>query len=264
MLVWMNADTAMDVAQRRFTGKGAMGRWGSYTQSAGLADARGAGNLAEDYAKSGFRRNRTNPPQTMNGVQGREPLPLDHLETEETFGKLRELLAEMPKADREILTLRYALDYDTEKIAEALDVNASAVHMRLTRAYQRLADRLHSNGIHHASLTETIARRIMSNLSPLPTDDVDGVLRAFFKAQMPAPWPALRAPSEAAKKTVQGWPLMRSRLALAASVGLLALGLSSLAGAFHGHTIPTEQGIRIENPSTPLRTIRCTIQFSRL
>ena len=56
----------------------------------------------------------------------------------------------MPKADREILTLRYALDYDTEAIAETLDVNAAAVHMRLSRARQRLADRLHANGVHHA------------------------------------------------------------------------------------------------------------------
>ena len=34
-----------------------------------------------------FRRNGTHPPQTMNGVQGREPLPLDNLEKEETFGR---------------------------------------------------------------------------------------------------------------------------------------------------------------------------------
>ena len=77
-------------------------------------------------------------------------MPLDQLEREETFGQLRELLAEMPKADREILTLRYALDYDTEAIAETLDVNAAAVHMRLSRARQRLADRLHANGVYHA------------------------------------------------------------------------------------------------------------------
>ncbi len=147
---WMNADTAMDVAQEAF-----LRLWKQWEDGEVILNPRAwlmrvARNLAEDYAKSAFRRNGTNPPQTMNGVQGREPLPLDHLETEETFGKLRELLAEMPKADREILTLRYALDYDTEKIAEALDVNASAVHMRLTRARQRLADRLHANGIHHA------------------------------------------------------------------------------------------------------------------
>ena len=87
----------------------------------------------------------------------------------------------------------------------------------------------------------------MSYHYPLSTDDVDGVLGAFFKAQMPAPWPSMKAPP-GAEKTTKGWPIMRSRLALAASVGLLALGLSSLAGAFHGRIVPTES-IRIESPS---------------
>jgi hypothetical protein len=86
----------------------------------------------------------------------------------------------------------------------------------------------------------------MSYLSPTSTNDVDGVLRAFFKAQTPAPWP--KAPVVVAK-TPKGWPMMRSRLALAASVGLLALGLSSLAGAFHGRTMPLEQRIRVDSPS---------------
>jgi RNA polymerase sigma-70 factor (ECF subfamily) len=50
-------------------------------------------------------------------------------------------------ADREILTLRYALDYDAGKIAEILDINTTAVHMRLSRARQRLAERLTARGI---------------------------------------------------------------------------------------------------------------------
>ena len=106
-----------------------------------------ARNLAEDYAKSAFRRNGTHPPQTMNGVQSHDPLPHDSLERQETFGQLHEVLDEMPQADREILTLRYALDYDTEAIADLLKINGTAVHMRLSRARQRLADRLKANGI---------------------------------------------------------------------------------------------------------------------
>jgi RNA polymerase sigma-70 factor (ECF subfamily) len=147
---WMNADTAMDVAQEAF-----LRLWKQWEDGEVILNPRAwllrvARNLAEDFAKSAFRRNGTHPPQTMNGVQGREPLPLDNLEREETFGQLREVMAEMPKADREILTLRYALDYDTDTIAETLDINATAVHMRLSRARQRLADRLHANGVHHA------------------------------------------------------------------------------------------------------------------
>jgi RNA polymerase sigma-70 factor (ECF subfamily) len=106
-----------------------------------------ARNLAEDYAKSAFRRNGTHPPQTMNGVAAHEPLPLETLEKEETFAQLREVMEQMPTADREILTLRYALDYNTGEIAEMLSIAATAVHMRLSRARQRLAERLKAEGV---------------------------------------------------------------------------------------------------------------------
>jgi RNA polymerase sigma-70 factor (ECF subfamily) len=60
---------------------------------------------------------------------------------------LRKLLAEMPEADRRLLTLRYGLDYDARQIAELLGINATAVHMRLTRARQRLGERLSAVGV---------------------------------------------------------------------------------------------------------------------
>ena len=78
----------------------------------------------------------------MNRVQAKELLPLESLEREETFAQLRSIMEELPKADREILTFRYALDYDTDAIAELLSINPTAVHMRLSRARQRLAERL--------------------------------------------------------------------------------------------------------------------------
>jgi len=57
------------------------------------------------------------------------------------------VMDEMPKADREILTFRYALDYETDEIAELLSINPTAVHMRLSRARQRLAERLKAQGV---------------------------------------------------------------------------------------------------------------------
>ena len=60
---------------------------------------------------------------------------------------LRELMNELPTADREILTLRYALDYNAGEIADILHINATAVHMRLSRARQRLAQRLTAEGV---------------------------------------------------------------------------------------------------------------------
>ena len=80
-------------------------------------------------------------------MRGRDRLPLEHLEREETFGQLRLELEHLAPADREILTLRYALDYNASQIAELLEINPTAVHMRLSRARQRLADRLTAQGV---------------------------------------------------------------------------------------------------------------------
>jgi RNA polymerase sigma-70 factor (ECF subfamily) len=144
---WMNADTAMDITQEAF-----LRLWKQWEEGEEILNPRAwllrvARNLAEDYAKSAFRRNGTHPPQTMNGVRSHDLLPLENLEREETFGQLREVLEQLAKADREILTLRYALDYDTDQIAEVLAINPTAVHMRLSRARQRLAERLKGQGI---------------------------------------------------------------------------------------------------------------------
>ena len=146
---WMNADTAMDITQEAF-----LRLWKKWEEGEDIVNPRAwllrvARNLAEDHAKSAFRRNGTHPPQTMNGVQSRDSPPLDNLEREETFGQLRGILQEMPQPDREILTLRYALEYNTGQIADLLNINATAVHMRLSRARQRLADRLKAQGVHH-------------------------------------------------------------------------------------------------------------------
>src|SRR5947199_3261789 len=99
---WLDADMALDIAQEAF-----LRLWKQWEDGEAILNPRAwllrvARNLAEDYAKSAFRRNGTHPPQTMNGVQGQEPMPLDSLEREETFAQLREVLAQMPKADREI------------------------------------------------------------------------------------------------------------------------------------------------------------------
>lgn len=146
---WMNADTALDIMQETF-----LRLWKQWESGERILNPRAwllrvARNLAEDHAKSSFRRNGTHPPHTMNGVRSNDPVPLERLEREETFAQLRGVLEELSQADREILTLRYALDYDTDEIAGMLAINATAVHMRLSRARQRLADRLKAQGVGH-------------------------------------------------------------------------------------------------------------------
>jgi hypothetical protein len=69
-----------------------------------------------------------------------------------------------------------------------------------------------------------------------PRDDLDGLLRTFFRAQMPHPWPAAPATTfrltPALRPATSRRPLMRSRWALAASIGLLLLGSLLLPGRF--------------------------------
>src|SRR5437763_16849431 len=106
----MNAETAMDICQEAF-----LRLWKQWQGGEAILNPRAwllrvERNLAEDHAKSAFRRNGTHTPQTMNGVQSHDPPPLGSMEREQTFAQLREVMQELPRADREILTLRYALE----------------------------------------------------------------------------------------------------------------------------------------------------------
>jgi RNA polymerase sigma-70 factor (ECF subfamily) len=144
---WMDKDLALDIAQEAF-----MRLWKAWERGEHILNPRAwlmrvARNLADDYAKSAFRRNGTHPPATMNGVRAPTPQPAELLEREEAFARLRKVLEQLPQADRDILTLRYTLDYDASEIAKILEINTTAVHMRLSRARQRLAERLAEQGV---------------------------------------------------------------------------------------------------------------------
>src|SRR6187399_3039373 len=103
---WLNADLAQDIMQETF-----LRLWRQMLEGAKIDNPRAwllrvARNLAEDLAKSSFRRNGTQAPQTMNGVRGKDPAPLDSMELTETFSQVRHELDQLAVADREILTLR--------------------------------------------------------------------------------------------------------------------------------------------------------------
>jgi RNA polymerase sigma-70 factor (ECF subfamily) len=147
----MDAELARDITQEAF-----LRLWKHWEQGEEIQNPRAwlhrvARNLAEDQAKSAFRRNGTMAPELMTGVGGRELAPSEHLERNETFAIVRQVLQEMAPADRDLLTLKYTLDYDAIQIAEILAVNVTAVHMRLSRARQRLADRLTALGVQRIS-----------------------------------------------------------------------------------------------------------------
>jgi hypothetical protein len=67
-----------------------------------------------------------------------------------------------------------------------------------------------------------------------PAQEVDALLSAFFRAEMPDPWPTFQAPAPPVvplpPRRPPTWPRWRSRLALAASVALLVLSALALPG----------------------------------
>jgi hypothetical protein len=67
-----------------------------------------------------------------------------------------------------------------------------------------------------------------------PSDELDDLLRAFFRSQMPHSWPAPRQPAArvapSPRPSAPRRSLNRSRWALAASIGLLLVGSFSLPG----------------------------------
>lgn len=77
---------------------------------------------------------------------------------------------------------------------------------------------------------------IVPNSGRPPEDDLDGLLRDFFKAEMPKPWPAFTAPAPSNSVTplrrnkTARLTLWRSRLALAAAILLLIAGTLFLSG----------------------------------
>jgi hypothetical protein len=120
----------------------------------------------------------------------------------------------------------------------------------------------------------------MSNVDPpldvrspgRPAGDLDGLLRAFFRAEMPHPWPAVqigqgpspfpqrnrtaahmngddRPPADTGRRFApRSWSKIRSRLALAATVALLLLGTLLMSGRFHLNPRDTDLGNNLAAP----------------
>jgi hypothetical protein len=66
-------------------------------------------------------------------------------------------------------------------------------------------------------------------LDARPRSDVDELLRGYFRAEMPEPWPACPTPERAVQRPSH---LRITRWVVAASVGLLLVGYLTLAGFF--------------------------------
>lgn len=82
----------------------------------------------------------------MDDMAGQPMSPAAPLEAFEKQTQIREALAVMNEDDRKVLVMKYALDWSTARIASAMDSNAAAVDMRLSRARRRLAEILVERG----------------------------------------------------------------------------------------------------------------------
>lgn len=71
---------------------------------------------------------------------------------QETQELVRKALQELKEEDREVLVLRYSLNWSSQRIAETLETSPAAVDMRLSRARKRLGVLLERDGITHEHL----------------------------------------------------------------------------------------------------------------
>lgn len=69
-------------------------------------------------------------------------------EGEADYGRLKELIRAMPETYREVLELRFVLEWSSAEIAGALNLTVSAVDARISRGRSRLIEILRKEGYH--------------------------------------------------------------------------------------------------------------------
>ena len=78
--------------------------------------------------------------ESLDYLTGTQQDPSSILEQDELHARVREALSRLRTEDREVLVLRYALDWSSHQIGTALNISSAAVDMRLSRARRRLAE----------------------------------------------------------------------------------------------------------------------------
>jgi hypothetical protein len=102
----------------------------------------------------------------------------------------------------------------------------------------------------------------LDNRAKPPEDEVDQLLRAFYLRELPNPWPVLTPPGRLASNVVpiqpvaRRFPMLRTRLALAACVAFLVAGPLVMASFFSPNesaatTQPTADDAKAEKNLLP-------------
>jgi RNA polymerase sigma-70 factor (ECF subfamily) len=94
------------------------------------------------------RRQRRRAEEIAPGSEPADRVPrFDALETLELRDQVRQGLERLDENDRLVLVMKYALGWESARIADSLEINAAAVDMRLSRARRRLAEVLSQMGV---------------------------------------------------------------------------------------------------------------------
>lgn len=138
-----DADLAYDALQEAFA------RLQSYSGPA-LRDIRSwllrvGRNWLRDVAR--HRKVAATSVDYLDETAGNADSPPTIMAQRELQDQVRAALDQLRANDREVLVLRYALGWPSNRIAEVLELTTIAVDMRLSRARKRLADLLQKAGV---------------------------------------------------------------------------------------------------------------------
>jgi RNA polymerase sigma-70 factor (ECF subfamily) len=76
---------------------------------------------------------------------------------EDTVEAVNKAVSNMPRRYREVIVLRYLQELSIDEICHMLSISRNALNVRLTRARQKIAERLHDQGItNERGKTETV------------------------------------------------------------------------------------------------------------
>jgi len=108
------------------------------------------GNWLRDAARR--RKTAAREAEHLDSLPSVEQEPGAIVQQQELLAGVRQALSSLRSDDREVLVLRYALGWSSNRIATALETTSAAIDMRLLRARRRLAEIFKELGIDNDAL----------------------------------------------------------------------------------------------------------------